>query len=553
MKKSFFRLTMLVLTAMFSVMLIPFGRARALAEDYPNVSAKADPKGMFRLYNGTDSLPPDSPYRPENRKWAGVPNVAVTGNRIWAGIFTGGIKEPDPDGLNHSVVAVSDDGGKSWIDPYIVNDDPNYPTFMTSPWLSPEGRLFLFIETDGNTYSVYTDTPEAPLDKIEWKFMQENPDGSVSGMFSSDHLSYNQKPIVVKTANGGTEWLYLTRNYQDLAGGGSTRRVGIWVSANKGKSWSLRRVLENPKEIANLVTIPEPTAVALNDGRIMLLARIEKGKYGGMMRCYSSNNGKTWTDWEYDLPAPYRGPGSLFNVTMLPSGNLLMINNDNTRDRTGLTAYLSTDDGKTFPYALTIDRRASSYPDVAVGKDGTIHVINDALRYQNSEIRLSVFTEQDIINGRFADKSKQNMCVFRVKGRDLTAVNYQTELTYPLETPLGTVMQALPTEIEYTTSDGQKSTASGEWRNARYWQDKAGTYEFYFVSSEIASDVQDVCNRLSVFVTLEEEKQEEGGCAGEIGAGGAALGFAGASLGIAGAASAGMLTKKKRKNKEEKR
>lgn len=547
MKKLFSKLILLVLTAMFSVMLMPFGGVRASAADYPNVSAKADPKGMFRVYNGTDALPTDSPYRPENRKWAGCPNIAVTGSRIWAGIYTGGVKEPDPDGLNHSAVAVSDDGGKTWTDPYIINDDPKYATFMTNPWLSPEGRLFLFIETDGNTYSVYTDTPEAPLDTIQWKFMQENPDGSVSGMFSPDHLPYNHKPIVVNTASGGTEWLYLTRNYQNLAGGGSTRRVGIWVSADKGKSWSLRRVLENPKEIANLVTIPEPTAVVLNDGRIMLLARIERGSYGGMMRCYSSNNGKTWTDWEYDLPAPYRGPGSLFNITALPSGNLLMVNHDNTGERTGLTAYLSTDDGKTFPYSLMIDRRASAYPDVAVGEDGTIYLINEALRYQDNEIRLSVFTEQDIINGRFADESKHNICIFRVKGRDLTAVNYQTELTYPVGTPVGTVMQALPTKIEYTTSDGQTATASGEWRNARYWQDKAGTYEFYFVSSEIASDVQDVYNRLSVFVTLEEEKKpENGGCAGAVGAGGAALG-------IAGAASAVILTKKKRNNKEGKR
>ncbi len=530
---------------MATVMLMPFDGATASAEEFPLVSDTLDPKGMFRVYSDADALSPDSPYRPENRKWAGCPNIVVTGNRIWAAIYTGGVKEPDPDGLNHSVVAVSDNGGKTWKDPYIVNDDPNYPTYMTVPWVSPEGRLYFFIESYHAVYTVYTDTPEAPLDKIEWKFMHENSDGTIGGTFT-DYWPYNPKPVAVSAADGREEWLYPARSHRKLEGGGSTAKVGIWVSTDKGAYWSLRSALDNPKEIERFVTIPEAMMAPLTDGRIMLLARIEGGKYGGMMRCYSSNNGKTWTDWEYDLPAPYRGPGSLFNITALPSGNLLMVNHDNTGERTGLTAYLSTDDGKTFPYSLMIDRRKSAYPDVAVGEDGTIYLINEALRYECDEIRLSVFTEQDIINGRFADESKHNICISRVKGRDLTAVNYETELTYPVGTPVGTVMQALPTEIEYTTSDGQKLTASGEWRNARYWQDKAGTYEFYFVSSEIASDVQDIGNRLSVFVTLEEETPENGGCAGAIGAGGAALG-------LAGAASAVILAKKNRNNKEEKR
>lgn len=545
MKKSLSLLSLL-LSVLAGVAMLPTQLQISAQSVYPNVSSELSPKEMFRVYNGVDGLSAESPYRPENRLWAGVPNIEVTGKRIWAAIYTGGVKEPDPDGLNHSVVAVSDDGGETWVDPYIVNDDPNMPTYMTTPWLAPDGRLFMFIESYGGyAYSVYTESPEAPLDQIEWHFTQENADGTISGMFSPEYLPYNHKPIAIQNSTGKEEWLFPTRNWQQLSGGGSTNRVGIWVSTDQGKSWELRSVINNPEEIAANVTIPEPTLVELGDGRIMLLSRIERGKNGGMMRCYSSNGGKSWTDWEYDLEEPFRGPGSLFNITELPSGNYLMVNNDNTGARTGLTAYLSKDGGKTFPYSLLIDRRSSSYPDVAFDEEGRIYIINDAMRYTHNEIRMTIVTEQDIINGSYSNESTHNLCVFRTSGRDIVSVNFENKLTYDVGTPIETILANLPQTIEYVASDGAVGNAEGVWNNLRYWKDTAGIYEFYFESEDIDSDIQDIHNYLTAYVTLRETNTgSSGGCGSTI-----AANLAAGSVCILPAA--GFILKKGRKKNDE--
>ena len=80
--------------------------------------------------------------------------------------------------------------------------------------------------------------------------------------------------------------------------------------------------------------------------------------------------------------------------------------------RNNLTAMLSDDDGKTWPYKLLLDERSDvSYPDAKEADDGSIYLTYDRERgsfkdniadVMNSarEILTAKITEQDIIEGK---------------------------------------------------------------------------------------------------------------------------------------------------------
>ena len=89
--------------------------------------AKADTEisSMVHIYNDLSELKKSGDkngYLPENRKWQGLPSVAVTGKRIWVTLYSGGTKEPDPNGKNYTALLYSENGGQTWVDPYIVFD-----------------------------------------------------------------------------------------------------------------------------------------------------------------------------------------------------------------------------------------------------------------------------------------------------------------------------------------------------------------------------------------------------------------------------------------------
>ena len=116
-----------------------------------------------------------------------------------------------------------------------------------------------------------------------------------------------------------------------------------------------------------------------------------KGRFGG----------KSWTDGENtDIP----NPSSRFCLLRLKSGRVLLINQMDSKKRTAMTALLSEDDGKTFPYALLLDNgENNSYPDAVQSEDGTIYLIWDRGRQSAREIVCARITEDDILAGKIVD------------------------------------------------------------------------------------------------------------------------------------------------------
>lgn len=65
-----------------------------------------------------------------------------------------------------------------------------------------------------------------------------------------------------------------------------------------------------------------------------------------------------------------------------------------------MTAFLSEDDGRTWPYKLLLDEREDvSYPDIAQDGNGNIYVVYDRKCVTQREILMARFREEDVKRG----------------------------------------------------------------------------------------------------------------------------------------------------------
>ncbi len=143
--------------------------------------------------------------------------------------------------------------------------------------------------------------------------------------------------------------------------------------------------------------------VQLKNGNVWMLQR-------NIQSSVSDDKGKSWTD--LDTLHAFTSANSILYLGRLQSGKLLLIYNNNAHNkRNNLTAYLSDDDGKTWPHQLLIDARENvSYPEAVQESDGRIRVIYDRSRGGAKEILMATFLEADIIAGEFKSelsKAKQ--------------------------------------------------------------------------------------------------------------------------------------------------
>lgn len=331
-------------------------------------------------------------YATGKRIWQGIPSIERTaGGRLYAAFYSGGINEQPG---NFVVLVRSDDDGATWSEPIAcAYRGETYRCYDQCLWIDPLGRLW-FIWSVAPEHCVYASIcadPEA--DTLQW--------GEVFPIGQDVMLN---KPTVLSTG----EWLFPIAVWDkdvSVSSPSKTPEKGAFVyrTADNGKTFQR---LGCPQIQAR--AFDEHMVVELGNGSLMMLTRT----LYGIAKAVSYDGGVTWTQGR---DSRLGGPCSRFHIRRLASGRLLLVNHYHFTGRNNLTALLSEDDGKTWPYALLLDERDNvSYPDMAEGPDGTMYIIYDRERgaayddrtsFQRTledarEILMAKITEADILAGR---------------------------------------------------------------------------------------------------------------------------------------------------------
>ncbi|MBQ7016979.1 MAG: exo-alpha-sialidase [Firmicutes bacterium] len=328
-------------------------------------------------------------YNTPKRLWQGIPSIEVTPKgRIFLTFYAGGIKEQ----IGNFAVVIKSDDGVNFSEPIAAMYEEGHRCYDSCLWIDPLGRLWLTWARsphDG-VFGSICDDPDA--DELVW-----GPE-----FFIGNNIMMN-KPTVVSTG----EWLfpiavwnYGIRSIPAEYDSPITPKLSFaYRTTDYGKTFEKLGGADVENRHCD-----EHMILELQDGTLRMFVRTQYG----IGYSDSTDGGLTWGP---DFDSGYGGPCSRFFIRRLTSGRILLINHHKFCKRNNLTAMLSEDDGKTFPYKLRIDERDQvSYPDAKQVEDGSIYITYDRERgaYLHSmedvmncarEILLARITEEDIMNG----------------------------------------------------------------------------------------------------------------------------------------------------------
>ena len=332
----------------------------------------------------------------DRRVWQGIPGIARTkGGRTFVSIYSGDVKET----YGNYVFVIKSDNDHDFSDPIVAaQKEGKFRCFDPVLWIDPLGRLWFIwnVMPGEEVYASICEDPDA--DELIW-----------SEEFYIGRGIMMNKPIVLSTG----EWLFpiaiwkldIYNNYRksaltpdDVAG------AYVYKTSDNGKTF-----VRLGSATHKLRSFDEHMVMEKDNGVLWMLIRL----HTGIGESYSYDRGKTWSQGH---TSSLGGPSSRFHIYKLRSGRVLLINHYKFNKRNNLTALLSEDDGKTFPYTLLLDERDQvSYPDAIECDDGYIYITYDRERgcYKNSleeayadarEILTAKITEDDIINGRLVSE-----------------------------------------------------------------------------------------------------------------------------------------------------
>lgn len=319
---------------------------------------------------------PGPEYADSVRMFQGIPGIERAANgRLWAVWYGGGTGE---DHYNYVMLATSGDDGKRWSGLKLVIDpDRDGPCRAFDPclWHDPAGRLWLFwAERHLSTQLWAMVTEDSTSEKPKWSAPRPIAPGIMMN-----------KPLVLASGS----WLLPVANWKI---DGSS---GVVCSTDAGVTWSKLGQANVPDPADR--NCDEHMIVQRGDGSLWMLVRT---KYG-IGQSTSTDGGKTWSEVK---PGAIQHTVSRFFIRRLRSGKLLLVKHgaiDERTNRSRLSAFLSSDDGKTWQGGLMLDERNGvSYPDGVESPEGVVYLIYDFARTKEKQILMATFTEADVAAGK---------------------------------------------------------------------------------------------------------------------------------------------------------
>ena len=340
------------------------------------------------------------------RPYEGVPSIAVSpSGRLWVSIMTGG---KDEDINNYVDLLTSGDAGETWSQPlFALDTDGPVRTIDPGLWVDPQGRLWWFFaqiydfwDGRGGLWAMVCDQPDRA--DSPWHAPRRLCDGLMKNeplvTSQGDWLMFVEHWDWIRKADNPPEWFH--RPDPPLG-------PSVYRSTDRGETWNYLASVPTPQ---GELSFSEMMAIEKNDHTLRLLTRVTSG----LAESESLDGGKTWSAVH---PGPLKNPSARFYFTRLKSGNVLLSKNgplDVQTSRRDIIAYLSEDDGETFPYKLELDmRELPSYPNACQGTDGMIYAIHDYDRTGVGEEILDRFTEEDIKAGKLVSPNSRLHIIVR--------------------------------------------------------------------------------------------------------------------------------------------
>lgn len=342
---------------------------------------------------------PQNEFSAQSRTWQGIPGIERTPKgRLWAVWYSGRPEGEGKDGC-YALISTSGDDGKTWTEPKVAIAGPTEQSIVYDPlpWIDPTGKLWVFYcqmvmpenRIPGSHFATWAICNSDP----------ENPDGS----WSSPRVVQLQGPLFGKPFVR-QDGAWIAPFYAPSGFSGEGKESVVLISTDKGQTWNYLGGTTIPKEQRSF---GEGTITQRKDGSLLMVLR----RVDGLSQTISEDGGRTWSD-----PVPLiEGPTTRSCLTKLTSGNYLLVFHDvkkrlpapnNQFPRQNLTAWLSEDEGRTWPHKLLLDDRPRvSYPDVTQAPDGRIFIVYDNDRYMfqgddGKEILVSIVREEDIKAGK---------------------------------------------------------------------------------------------------------------------------------------------------------
>ena len=327
----------------------------------------------------------------DHRVWQGIPGIERTRKgRTFLCFYSGGKTE---EYGNYCVIVRSEDG-VTYSEPVAVAFRPGaYRCFDPVLWMDPLNRLwFLWNVMPGEgVWASICEDPDA--ETLQWGpeflvgrgILMNKPTVLSSGAWMFP-IAIWRFSIMEKLREPGLLPEDVPGSY-------------VWVTEDQGKTFRrLGAVLDADQNC------DEHMVAQREDGSLWMLIRTNYG----IGAAHSTDQGVSWIS---DGDSGIESPVSRFFIRRLRSGRLLLIHHKDFTGRNNLTAMLSEDDGRTFPYALLLDERnKASYPDAVEGDDGFLYIVYDRERgypkdtleeaYADArEILVAKITEEDILRG----------------------------------------------------------------------------------------------------------------------------------------------------------
>ncbi|MBC7817470.1 MAG: exo-alpha-sialidase [Planctomycetaceae bacterium] len=337
---------------------------------------------------------PGAEYADSARSWQGIPGVErAPQGRLWVTWYSGDTGEGDMG--NYAMASTSGDDGQAWSKPIVIQGPTGTRIGDPLPWLDPKGRLWIFwsqftkrsaepgSQDFKATCAIRTDEPDNARPKWSAPFLVA--EGGI--LFGKPLVRPDGGWLAPFFVNGKPSWIAETQG----------KATGVLLTTDEGNTWRWQGGASMPKEIWSF---SEATLAPRRDGSVWTVIRTTQGLYESA----SSDNGRTWSD---PVPMPaFAGPTTRAHMRRLASGAFLLIyhNSMNAKPRRErLTAWLSDDEGRTWPHQLLLDERLRvSYPDAVQASDGRIYLAYDHGRYETGEkqVLVSIVREDDIRAGK---------------------------------------------------------------------------------------------------------------------------------------------------------